>query len=424
MRQITDELKVAAGIFALLLSGCSKDQSCAYSHSESTNSDWATIQNIFDPDRLLEVELTLSCRDWDEIRHQVRNEGSAYGSNCDQPPSNPFKYVPADISIDGVRIPNVGLRKKGWYSSTETGKPSLKVRFDKYVDGIKVDGYEQLTLNNCMADPSLIRQCLAFGVLEAAGLPVPKYNFAHVRVNGKDLGIYAHIEGAKEKFLQRHFSDVQGDFFEGTECDFRFGNGWIQRFSRQTNENVPGYGRIPALATALESTDQDLLNALDPLVDLDRFMTFWAAEVLVGHADGYAASAANFYIYDDPTTGKFQFIPWDVDYTFDSEIDAASGVRSVYANAQLAKRLYLLPATRAQYLARLDSLLNTVWIESQLIASIDSMESLLDLHLTPANRSEIAKVRQYVLSLRARIVPELTSGAVQTPDVLQSPCGS
>lgn len=377
----------------------------------------------FDKNRLLEVELTLNASDWDTIRQEVREEGTAYGPNCDQPPSNPFTYVSADITIDGVLIPNIGLRKKGWFTSQETNKPSLKVKFDKYVNDVKFEGYKRLTLNNCIFDKSLIRQCLAFGVFEAAGIPAPKCNFAHVKVNGDDLGIYVNVESVKKKFLRRYFDDDEGDFFEGTESDFRNSDGWIGRFARQTNDDLPGYGRIPDLATALEAADADLVKSLNPLIDFDQFFTFWAAEVLVGHVDGYAGSSANFYIYDDPETGRFQFIPWDLDYTFSREYDSYMDARSVWANSQLTRRLYLLPETRAQYFDRLNSLLNSVWSEANLNAAIDRMEAVLASHLTPENQSEILKVRDYVNTLRGRVEAEINSGIFINPELLPSPCG-
>lgn len=378
----------------------------------------------FDKNRLLEVELTLNSADWNKIRQEVRNEQGAYGPNCDQSPSNPFTYVSADITIDGTLIPNVGLRKKGWVTSGEKNKPSLKVKFDKYVDGVKFEGYKRLTLNNCIFDKSLIRQCLAFGVFEAAGIPTPKCNFAHVRVNGKDLGIYANVENVKKKFLRRYFDDDEGDFFEGTESDFRNGGGWVGRFSRQTNDKVAGYGRIPDIVNALEATDGDLIEMLNPLIELNQFLTFWATEVLVGHVDGYAGSSANFYIYDDPKTAKFQFIPWDLDYTFSTEYDNYMEARSVWANAQLVKRLYLLPEIRAQYFARLNYLLDSVWSEDHLNASIDGMEAVLGNHLTPDNRSEILKIREYINTLRSKVTAEITSGRLITPELLEAPCGN
>ncbi len=423
---IRNELKILAPIFliAVLFSGCKKEELCPCGTGSDGSTDWQNI-DPFDTNQLIDIEITIHPADWDDIRHQVRDEGSAYGPNCDQPPSNPFTYAKACITINGVSIPNtIGIRKKGWFSSTETEKPSLKVKFDKYDDNVKVGGYSQFTLNNSISDPSLIRQPLAFQVFEAAGIPTPKCNFAHVKVNGKDLGIYVLVESIDEKFLQDRYNTSEGDFFEGTESDFRNVDGWIGRFGRQTNDNIAGYGRIPNLTTALEATDGNLVNELDPLIDLDQFYTYWATEVLVGHADGYAASAANFFIYDNPATGKFEFIPWDLDYTFDSEIDSPNGLRSAYANAQLVRRLYLLPETRTEYLVRLDFLLNNVWIESSLNATIDSMEVVLGSHLTPSNESEILKVREYVDNLSSRITPDLTTGTVITPEVLQSPCGN
>ena len=39
-------------------------------------------------------------------------------------------------------------------------------------------------------------------------------------VNGKDLGLYVHVEEIKAPFLARHFDSAEGNLYEGTVSDF------------------------------------------------------------------------------------------------------------------------------------------------------------------------------------------------------------
>ena len=76
-----------------------------------------------------------------------------------------------------------------------------------------------------------------------------------------------------------------------------------------------GLGNINALVSVVGDTSDAGLEDLATLVDLDRFLTFWATEVLVGHWDGYAGNRNNYHFYRE-VGGLFVFIPWGVDDTF------------------------------------------------------------------------------------------------------------
>ena len=77
----------------------------------------------------------------------------------------------------------------------------------------QIHGTRRFTLNNAKQDPSLIRQCLGFALFAQAGVPAPRCNFAHVTVNGHDLGIYANVEEVRKPMLARHFADDDGNLY-------------------------------------------------------------------------------------------------------------------------------------------------------------------------------------------------------------------
>ena len=81
-----------------------------------------------------------------------------------------FDYRRADIRIDGVTVAQVGVRKKGFLGSVVSTRPSLKVKFDEYVDGQTFAGLDGLTLNNNNQDQSLMQQFLAYDLYTRAEL--------------------------------------------------------------------------------------------------------------------------------------------------------------------------------------------------------------------------------------------------------------
>ena len=282
------------------------------------------------------------------------------------------------MTVDGTSYEDVGVRKKGFFGSLSRSKPSLKIRFDKFIDRQTHETLTRLTLNNGRQDPTLLRTCLAYGVFARAGVPAPRCNFAHLTVNGQPLGVYAHVESLKKPFLRRHFVDPDGHLYEGTLSDFR--PEYRGTIEQKNDEANPYPAPIDRLVEAAQLPDAALLPALEAALDLDRFLSFWAAEVLTAHWDGYAGNTNNFWFYDDPTSGRVVFIPWGPDATFGPPRLFFEGARapwSVFASGILARRLYLHPEGQARYLARLDALLEEVWDAAALQAQVDAWTALI-----------------------------------------------
>ena len=371
---------------------------------------------LFDPTQVVEVSITMKAEDWDFIRTQTRDLSANSGDKCMSGPFlSPFVYKPATVTVNGQTLANVGVRKKGFLGSLDDTKPSLKIKFDKFTVGQELFGLERLTLNNDKSDPSHVRQCLAYGVFAAAGVPAPRCNVAHVTVNGQDLGVFTHLESIKKRFIARHFADKKGRLFEGTLSDFC--DKWLNTFEGKTDD--PDRSALLAMKTALEAPDDGLEAALAPLVDLAQFARFWAAEVLVQHGDGYAGNMNNFYLYEDPTDGRLHFIPWGVDNTFStfSKGMSADAPKILRAKGMLTRRLYLHPPTRAKYLAAMAELLADVWHEDALLAEVERVEQLVaplskgdPFHMSGKKADPAlaaADVRAWIKARRAAVQAEL-----------------
>ena len=73
-----------------------------------------TADTLFDPNHLMQVEVTMDPDDWQALRisHRVT------GENFTQIVEKPYDYYPATAVIDGREIGEVGIRKKGFFGST------------------------------------------------------------------------------------------------------------------------------------------------------------------------------------------------------------------------------------------------------------------------------------------------------------------
>ena len=328
------------------------------------------------------------------------------------------------MTVDGETHADVGVRKKGFLGSQSDTKPALKLRFDKYVDGQSLGGVmERMTLNNSIQDPSMVNTCLSYRVFAAAGNPAPRCNFATVSVNGKDLGLYVHVEEMKAPFLSRHFESAEGNLYEGTVSDFT--PTYRGTIEKKTNTDAADWSDIDAVVAALQDPTDAGLKALGEIVDLDRFLSFWATEVLVGHWDGYAGDRNNYHFYREPG-GPFVFIPWGTDDTFHLKDDPnpfdniSNPPPSVLALTAIPNRLYNDGDWRTRYVARLTELLDTVWHEAELLAAVDEMAAIVQQHALPEAREAAAadteRVRKFILKRRGEILADLTPEPPEWPE--------
>ncbi len=358
---------------------------------------------LFDPATIVEVEIEMDPADWDLVRNEVREVSGLFESPCLQEPfySN-YTFKPATVTVNGELIEQAGVRKKGFLGSVNADRPSLKIAFDEYVPDGECFSLNRLTLNNNLQDGSQVKQCLAYGLFAAAGVPAPRCNFAHVRVNGQDLGIYTNVESYKKRFIARHFDDNEGRLYEGTFADFH--DEWIATFEPKTDEANEDRSDLEAIKAALDLPDDELEAALRALIDVDEFMRFWAVESLVNHGDGYATNRNNYYIYFDPTTGLASFMSWGADQVF-GDTKFNDGV--TFVGSVLTRRLYGLPATQAQYVAVMQELLNTIWDEDALIAWVDRMEALVEPVVGHELSGQTDQIRNYISGRRATFEPFL-----------------
>jgi hypothetical protein len=369
---------------------------------------------LYDPGRMVGVDIQIDDDAWNVLCSQKRTFVSLFRGACfAQPFPSPFTWQRARVVIDGIARDNAGIRKKGFLGSLDGQKPSLKISLTEFVDNDPVYGLKKLTLNNAKQDPSLVRQCLGYQLFLQAGLPAPRCNFAHVRVNGRSLGVYVNVEEVRKPMLARHFADTSGNLYEGTVSDFH--PLLLATFEAQTNESSDTHAALAAVTAALAVDDGVLLERLGAVIDLDAFVTFWAMEALVGQWDGYSSNRNNYYAYQNPASGKLHFIPWGADTVLGDGYPIASldpgANKAVFAYSAITRRLVDIPSMRARYDAVMHRLLDTVWREQPLLAEIDRMQALLQ-PIAGDLAGATAPVRAFVTGQRTRILAGLAGNPV------------
>lgn len=220
-----------------------------------------SLDELFPTHRVVKVSIQVEERDWDQLRYQTRDRGRIWERQFG-PMESPFTYVDADVTIDGVRFPNVGIRKKGFIGSLSHTRPSLKVKLDHHEEGAHLGGLSSLTFNNNKQDRGLLSQYMTYALFNRVGSPAPRCAFAHVTVNGRNLGVYSHVETVRQPLLRREFGSDQGTLYEGTAVDFD--PGWEKSLELKTGEDAPGRAKIITITEALQGSGHYIVGVEAP----------------------------------------------------------------------------------------------------------------------------------------------------------------
>jgi hypothetical protein len=387
----------------------------------------AVAADLFDPDVLHELVVTLDPADWAALRVQARSYYDLLGEGCFEGPwESPYTWFEADVSFDGEALGRVGVRKKGLIGSLSEERPSLRVDTDHVFDpeaaesggaDARFHGLEKLVFNNGNQDPSRLRTCLAHALFADAGLVAPRCSLAHVVVNGEDLGVYAHTEAIDEALVERVTGAEPVAMYEGALSDFR--DDWVVTFEAETDTSTGA--ELTAVTAALDSDDDALLPALDAVLDLDAFFVFWAAESLAGHWDGYNGNTNNFYAYT-AEDGRLRFIASGPDAAFDRLAPFGDDQPVWVATASaLANRLSQHEEGRERFEAALTALLDTTWDEGARLARVDAWKDLLQGVSTRDQRTAIADLRDIVAAREGDIRDHLGERFAPT-DLRAVPC--
>ena len=103
------------------------------------------------------------------------------------------------------------------------------------------------------------------------------------------------------------------------------------------------------------------------IFNLDDYLKIIAMDIFTGNWDGYIYNKNNFYLYHNTATGKFEYIPYDLDNTLGIDwLDRDWGRRDIYDWEQhgdevrpLYTRIMGIPELKDQYSFYMNQLTTT-----------------------------------------------------------------
>ncbi len=233
--------------------------------------------------------------------------------------------VPATLTGDGKKYPNVGVHFRGMSSLFGVApghKRSLNVAVD-FVDAKqRLLGYKTLNLLNAHEDPSFLSTVL-YSHLARQHIAAPKANLVKVVINGESWGLYVNAQQFNREFVAENFKTGKGARWKaggpgGGSLDYLGENveDYRRRYEIKSADDTKSWKALIALCRTLNQTPPTQLEeALKPILDVEGALWFLALDAALINNDGYWARASDYSLYRDDK-GKFHVIPHDMNEAF------------------------------------------------------------------------------------------------------------
>lgn len=167
--------------------------------ADNTRSETGTAyaEKIFGQE-ILEIDIETSADDWTYLMENASTK----------------PWISGNISINGTKLENVGIKTKGNTSLNQipedSQRYSLKINFGKYEDGQTCYGLNKLVLNNLFADSTYLKEYMSYDLFRFMDVPSSLCTFSKITVNGEYYGFFIAIEDTDDSFIDRNYGEDSG----------------------------------------------------------------------------------------------------------------------------------------------------------------------------------------------------------------------
>jgi len=304
-----------------------------------------------------------------------------------------------DDHVKRDTLENVGFRLRG-NTSRYSAKKSFKISFNEYVPGRKYQGVKKINLNGEHNDPTMIREKLFYDIWKKAGFVERRTSFVKVYINNTYYGLYTNLEEMEKEWLSRVYRENGGNLFKCTyPADLVYHGPDPQTYKNlqngtatggrvyelQTNKTEDDYTRLVELITILnQQPGGTFASDISESINVDHFLKALALDVATGNWDDYSYNKNNYYLYENPSDSKYDFITYDPDNTFGVDwfgVDWGTRDCRDWINKSmslpLAQKLLAVPVFFDKYKLFLDTIANTVINPDSVFSHIDAMKQLI-----------------------------------------------
>jgi spore coat protein CotH len=335
---------------------------------------------------LARIEITASQAVWDGL--QATTPTVAEGSVNVR-----FRHGDIDVTVT-----NAGISARGNTALTKYPR-SFNISFDSFVPGQNLFGIEKLNLNSEANDPAMARSKLSFDLSQAAGLPTEYANHVATVIIGPNNhrsgpngvffdAVLNNTQPVEDAFIKQRFPNSRGNLYKCTytasgPADLTYKGPTGSSYSGLSTYELKYQGSPDAsyddLAGFINIINNTPSNTFPAVIrrnfEVDDFLKRLALDVLTSNWDGYWGNYNNFHLYRDPGSGKWHYLPYDMDNTFSIRwITPSSGnwaTQNIYtwghtSSTPLASRILGVPEFKNRYSYYLNQMLQTIYQNSTL----------------------------------------------------------
>lgn len=336
-------------------------------HPASSSVDYWTV---FDDTRVRRIDIALTQADWDSMWAD---------------PAGKIQ-VQADAVIFGEALSDVGFRMRGQFSLHNSGdKKPWKIDTDAYIDGQEFHNLRQLMLINSIGDASMLYEKLAYGMMEFAGLPASHVAYVELWIDVTDdgqpatyWGVYTLVERVDNKYLGNRFGQdsLGGNLYKASHAQrgpmnlvyygdqieaYPVQNGQYA-YGKMNNEEEADYSDIIELCRVVDGTeyasDEEFMQALEEVLNVDAFLRYIAVVTILDNWDSYPYTGNNYYLFNNPVTERFEWIPWDLTWGNNATSPLFGRSTSPFlSDAPLYDTVFQIDQYKTKYAAYVDLLL-------------------------------------------------------------------
>lgn len=265
-------------------------------------------------------------------------------------------YVEGSLTFEGETISPVGIRYKGsvgaWVGCLAGGslfepdgaktctKLSMKVKINWQDSTQTFWGVKKLQFHSMNLDPTQMHDRLGYWLFRKMGVPAPRASHARLLINGNYSGLYSFVEQIDGRFVDRQFDDGDGNLYKEVWPLNREGSA-REEFefidALKTNEEEATVNHILKFSNELATADKnELPQIVKKWTDIDEIIRWAVVDRAIRNDDGplhwYCFESCenhNFYWYEEPTTGRFHLIPWDLDSAFANIVSDSNPVTPI-----------------------------------------------------------------------------------------------
>ncbi|HRK48360.1 MAG TPA: CotH kinase family protein, partial [Nocardioides sp.] len=265
------------------------------------------------------------------------------------------------IAYNGQVIDNVEMNIKG-HASRQNPKVSWKFHtpqgYDLSMPGLLVDPVDEFDLQADWADKAHGRAIVSWDAYERAG-NVPDHQMFPVRAqrNGAFQALY-NLQDTYDGTWREHWGYDDDQFFEAETSAFSTRPVNVQ-FSKKSPDETD-FSMMSAFVSCVRLSGNAQRDCLLGSADLPQMINYAAVTAIVEHVD---SSSKNFYLAQEPTTGRWSILPWDLDHTLGSgccQVDSTFVTPAEPGDntSALMRALLAQPQWRDMYFRRLRTLVN------------------------------------------------------------------